>query len=48
VNNNYAQRIEFVDKLATYIENKAFFCYDDITFGCEYVNDVIKLSTGCG
>ncbi|GAB6927982.1 hypothetical protein JCM10914A_19650 [Paenibacillus sp. JCM 10914] len=48
MNKFYAQRIEFVDKLAAYIENKGFFCYDYITFGCEYVNEEFELSTACG
>ncbi|MFC7678973.1 hypothetical protein ACFQV5_08635 [Paenibacillus sp. GCM10028914] len=48
MNKNYAQALEFVDKIRSRIENTAFFCYDDITFGCEYVNELSKLSTGCG
>ncbi|WP_210190624.1 hypothetical protein [Paenibacillus uliginis] len=48
MNKNYAQRLEFVDKKRSRIENKPFFCYDDITFGCEYVNEPSILSTGCG
>jgi hypothetical protein len=44
----YTQLIEFVDKMDAYIDKKGFFCYDYITFGCEYLFSPIILLTGCG